>query len=262
MNKQAPLLLLLLLCISLYSCKDKAAKTVSQETDNSKINAVNPETTSGEVFQTQKLYVIAPNGLSLRKENSLESEKLAGMPLGSEVLLLEGNNTADLEVEHIKGSMLKVGFDGQVGYAFSGYLSPIWLRSENEDTKAHLLKLKETFPSISFESKRTDPDFHEGNIDTFTLPASTWHEAFYVVAGIYDLPKSFGFPNPSGPDKEILEEPNKPEEIWSSDLEVERANNTLTKITYGYRAEGFGYSVEITRPNTADFRIEHLAFVD
>jgi hypothetical protein len=83
-----------------------------------------------------------------------------------------------------------------------------------------------------------------------------------LVAGIYELPKSLGFPNPKGPDKEILEEPNKPEEVWSSDMGITRTKNTLTKIVYSYRAEGFGYSVEITRPDNTDSRIEYLVFVD
>ncbi|MGB3152838.1 MAG: SH3 domain-containing protein [Maribacter sp.] len=262
MNKKALLLLLLVLCIGLFSCNHKAAKTGSQKTDNSKNTADSTKTDTSKIFQRQKLYVIAPNGLSLRKENSLESQKLIGMPLGSQVLLLEKSNTANLEIEHIKGNMLKVSFDGQVGYAFSGYVSPIWLRSENEDIEAYLTKLKETFPSVSFESKRTNPDFHEGIIDTITLPASSWSEAFYLISAIYELPKSLGFPNPTGSDKELLEEPNKPEETWFSELDVERANNTLTKITYNYRTEGFGDIISLTRLESNKFQVEHIGFVD
>lgn len=248
-----------LLFIGLCSCKDNAT---SQNNVAVKDSVATAKTAITKDFKDQKRYVIAPNGLSLRKEASLESEKLTTMPLGSEVVLLEEGGPEILEVEHIKGKMLKLGYDGLVGYAFSGYLSPIRLRSADESTEAYILNLKETFPDIHFESRPTDPDFHEGAIDTYTLPVTNWHEAFYLVAGIYELPKSLGFPNPKGPDKEILEEPNKPEEVWSSDMGITRTKNTLTKIVYSYRAEGFGYSVEITRPDNTDFRIEYLVFVD
>ncbi len=246
------------LCVGLFSCKDKA---LPQKTETVK-ESTTTKTDIESSFEAEKQYVIAPNGLSLRKEASLDSEKLAIMPLGSEVLRLEKGSPETLEVEHIKGSMLKLGYDGQVGYAFSGYLSPIRLRLPDESTEEYILKLKETFPSITFESKSTDPDFHEGAIDTYTLPATSWNEVYYLVASIYELPKTLGFPNPVGPDKELLEEPNKPEEVWSSDMGITRTNNTLTKILYSYRMEGFGYSVEITRPDNADFRIEYLVFVD
>lgn len=256
MNKPLTVLILIL-SITLFACRNNPGKTVPQKEDTTKSNE-----TESIVVDQRKLYIIAPAGLSLRKENSLDSEKLAGMPLGAEVLLLEKSKTHTLEVEHIKGGMHKIRYNGTTGYAFNGYLSPIYLPLKDESTEAYIIKLKNTFPNITYNSKPTEPDFHEGTVNTYTLPASTWHEAFYVVKGIYDLPKSLGFPNPSGPDKESLQDPNKPEHVWSSGLDIERANDTLKKITYAYRAEGFGYSVDIIKAPTTGFQVTHLGFVD
>ena len=207
-------------------------------------------------------YVIAPNGLSLRKENTLKSEKITVLPLGSKLFLLKEAKDNSIEVENIKGGMHKVSYNGVTGYCFSGYLSPLYLPNEEQATEEYLYELKKYYPKITLESKPTSPDFHEGNIDTFTLPASSWHEIFYLVRGIYLLPKSFSYPNPSGPDEEIIEEPNKPEEVWSSSMTFTRTDNTLENITYYYRAEGFGYSIEITKAENEFFSIQHLAFVD
>lgn len=215
-----------------------------------------------EFIEDAKMYVLAPNGLSLRKENKLNSEKLIIMPLGSEVVLLEAAMGESLEVEHIKGGMHFVSYEGQTGYAFSGFLGGFPLRGKDQGTDMYISQLKEEFPNITYETKSNDPDFHEGATDTFTLPATSWHEAYYVVSAMYELPKTLGFPNPSGSALETFEDPSKLDSTWSSYLTATRENNILQKIEYAYRVEAFGFNVEITRKSEQLFLVEYLVFVD
>jgi len=206
--------------------------------------------------------VLAPNGLSLRKTKSLDSEKLTVMPLGSEVTLLEAASEISLEIEHIKGGMHKVNYNGQIGYAFSGFLGAFELQKPNEELATYIGRLQEKYPSLNYESKDNDPDFHEGVTETFTLPASNWAEAYYAAATACAIPKSLGFPSPQGPLEEIIADPEKPTNVWSSDLNITRNKNNLEKIVYGFRTEGFGSAVTIERDNNTTFRITYLRFVD
>lgn len=208
-------------------------------------------------------YVMVPNGLSLRADNTLNSHKLTVMPFGSRAVLLQKGADTSLEVEHIKGGMHKIRYEGKTGFAFSGFLSHLPMpEKEDQSTEEYIAKLKERYPQVTFESKPNDPDFHEGTTDTFTLPAKSWHEAFYIVAAMYRLPNTLGFPNSSGPERETFEDPDKTQEVWDSFLTVNRENNKLKKIEYSYRAEGYGYGYHIVRESENLFQIEYLGFVD
>ncbi|QCX01544.1 SH3 domain-containing protein [Aggregatimonas sangjinii] len=244
--------------ICLGSCKEKAKQTAQSEgRDSTLVAQENQDTALGD------LYVMVPNGLSLRADNALDSEKLAVMPFRSRVVLLQEAADTSLEVEHIKGGMHMVRYKGQTGYAFSGFLSHLPMPEEEEEgNEVYIAKLKENYSEVTFVSKPNDPDFHEGTTDTFTLPATSWHEAFYIVAAMYELPETLAFPNPSGPELETFEDPDKPQEVWDSFLTVNRENNALKKIEYYYRAEGFGYGVDIQRKSENLFQIEYLGFVD
>lgn len=209
-----------------------------------------------------KRYVMAPNGLSLRAENTLKSERMAVMPLGSEVTLLEVASDSSMVVEQIKGGMEKVAFKELVGYCFSGYLSQLPLPKKGLSVKAYVDTLKKDFPMATFEQKSNNPDFHEGNTDTFILPTTAWHEAYYTVHALYHLPKALGFPNPLGPAEEEVEEPNKTDDVWYSSLKIHRTANALTRISYYYRVEGYGYTISIAPNESGFFTVEHVEFVD
>ncbi len=209
-----------------------------------------------------KRYVLVPNGLSLRKEKTLKSERITVMPLRSEVTLLKEPLGNTFEVEHIKGSMIKVLFNDTIGYCFSGYLSQLPLPKKTQSAQAYIDELKEQFSGTSFKTKPNSPDFHQGSTDTFTLPTTSWHEAYYIVCALYKIPKSLGFPNPSGPKKETIPQPDKPKKTWSSELSITRKDNTLTSINYFLRLEGFGTSITIIRLDNGFFQVEDLAYVD
>jgi len=255
-----PLLFLALLTLLVSS----AFKNTQSNGNTNKIaqHTANTLSTKVKTANAITLYVLAPNGLSLRKENTLDSEKLTVMPRGSAVQLLEAAPTTDIEIEHIQGGMHKVHYQGQIGYAFSGFLSPFELMEEHGNINEYINHLKEKYPSLSYESVPNGPDFHEGYTETFTLPAKHWHEAYYAVAALAYVPKTLGFPKPYGPVEETIEDPNKPEETWASDLIITRKENTLEKIVYGYRTEGFGASVTLTRQADAVFKVSYLRFVD
>ena len=262
MNNTIASLICLFLFLGLGSCKDASHQSTTQQIAQSR-----PFDTESALRTTQDSepvyrYVIAPNGLSLRATNSLDSKKLAGMPLGSRVTLLNESYETPLEIEYIKGGMQQVQYNEQIGYAFNGYLSPIPLAEKEQATEDYLADLKTRFPEVSYESRPNDPDFHEGTTDTYTIPATTWHEAYYLVAALYRSPKTLGFPNPAGPDLELFEDPEKPDDVWDSFLTATREKNALKKIGYDYRAAGFGYGYTIERESEKLFKVVYLGFVD
>jgi len=79
------------------------------------------------------------------------------------------------------------------------------------------------------------------------LPTEKWHEAFYIAAELFDIPKSFAFPNPKGSNEETVSENNPKSGTWTSLLTVNRKNDVLEKINYAYSTEGFKYNVTITK---------------
>jgi len=246
---------LLFVCLS---SAQKTEKQISKVSDASE--QVNFVQTSD--FETTFLYVIAPSGLSLRKEDDVASEKLASMPLGSQVTLIDSPVATDMIVEHIEGAMLEINYNGQTGFAFSGYLAPIRLLKKEEAVEDYIAALKKSHPNINYESKSNDPDFHEGITDTYVLPVSHWHEAYYIVSAMYKIPKSLGFPNPEGPVQSVIEDPKKPADVWDSFLTTQRENNTIKMIEYDYRVEGSGYQLDIIRKSQNEFLITYLVFVD
>ncbi|MDX1463257.1 MAG: hypothetical protein R3359_09380, partial [Marinirhabdus sp.] len=88
-----------------------------------------------------------------------------------------------------------------------------------------------------------------------------WHEAFYIAQQLYEIPKAFSFPNPMGKDEEIIANSKKPEQLWESDLHIERKENTLQLIKYSQRSEGFGSSVTISKAGDL-MKIEYRTVAD
>ena len=241
------------------ACKEVEPKTnelpLAQNTDTIHDKAAATQTNTMR-------YVLALNGLSLRKENTLGSEKLTIMPLGSAVALLEAASDTLLEVEHIKGGMHKIAYQGETGYAFSGFLGNFELPIKDEDVETYMARLKKKYPHLTYKSEDNDPDFHEGYTETFTLPANNWPEAYYATAATCHFPKRLGLPASNGPDQETMEDPEKPADAWSSYLTVTRKQNELQTIEYAYRTLGFGSLVTIERDNEKEFRVTYLRFVD
>jgi len=245
------------LFIILGSCKNSTEET----------NVESPEVISvSEAIQKRQnqteFYVMAASGLSLRKSNTTKSDKLAVMPYGSMVTVKLQTKQTSISVEHIEGAMQAVVFNGLEDYCFNGYLSPYPMPVKGVSVKDYVAQLKAKNAAVTYKQKENDSSFHQGYREFLKLPNIQWHEAYYIAQNLFDVPRSLVFPNPNGITYEVIEEPTKPKDVWSSDLTVRRTNNTLDTISYRWRAEGSGYGMLITKPDPSQLQIEHFVFVD
>ncbi len=246
-------------CILLFGCKDKSQGSAISEGSKDPADLIEKE--QAKDLENAYFYILAPNGLSLRKSDDLKSEKILTIPFGAKVKQMDVLYTADFSVENIQGSMMEVLYDGKEGYVFSGYLSRFPVLNKGEETKDYIVKLKSIDPEVLFEEKDTDPDFHEGTVETITLPATEWHEVFYLAKAMYAVPNSLNFPGHEGVSKETINQKDREEGVWRSALEVSRNATALDTIKYFWRGEISGYFIIITQQEKAS-KIEYTAFVD
>ncbi len=141
--------------------------------------------------------------------------------------------------------MHQIEYNQKTGYAFNGYLSKFFPPEEDINAKIYADDLKGQFPEVSFTETSGGTASKPTNTETLVLPTDKWHEAFYIAAELFDIPKSFAFPNPKGSNEETVKEKDPKSGTWTSQLTVNRKNNNLEKINYDYRTEGYGYSVDI-----------------
>lgn len=102
-------------------------------------------------YNFPKLSCVAPSNLSIRESNSLSSKKIGSIPYGESVIVLnktvkiEGfsqisyeavDTKGDLEVEDLTSKMIKILYNGQVGYAYGGYLLPLRKYTTEEEKYA------------------------------------------------------------------------------------------------------------------------------
>ncbi|WP_299883780.1 hypothetical protein [uncultured Lacinutrix sp.] len=265
--KKATLLSIVITCILFFGCKNETQKIENIEELNQIPQKEKDPLDSITEIQEKDLanayfYVLAPNGLLLRKSDNLNSEKILTIPFGEKVKQKSLIYTANLTVENIHGSMMEVIYNGVTGYVFSGFLSPFAMPIKEEPIKDYINRLKEVHSNISFKENPTDPDFHEGTEETITLPTKNWHEAFYIAKASYNIPLSLIFPGHNGLKKETINQEDKEDYIWSSVLMVSRNEKKLDTIQYNWRTEGGGYWVTITKPVANQFKIEYTGFAD
>lgn len=209
-----------------------------------------------------QFYVMAPNGLSLRQDNNLQSKRLAVMPFGSEVLLIDDDPGQTITIDHIQAHLAPAFFNTQKGYCFDGYLSPIPLPKKEQSAREYIAALKENHPDASYSSKDNPPDFHQGLTETLTIPVRHWHQAYYISAAVFGIPKSLGFPNPKGSKEERILQKDKENHVWSSELVITRDDDGFKSIGYGFRTEGYGSSLSITPMPNGFFKVVQIAYVD
>lgn len=211
--------------------------------------------------ETGYLYVTAPSGLTLRKFNNLNSEKLAVMPYGTKVKVLANEKKHTMIVGGIDGGMNEVEYNNKTGFAFNGFLSQFFPPERGSNPKMYIDDLRATFPKASFTETTGGTASKPTNTQVVLLPTEQWHEAFYIAQKLYEIPIVFNFPNPKGKDTEIIKNSRKPEQLWTSELVVERKNNALEKISYSQAAEGYGSGVTITKEGNM-MKIEYTAVAD
>lgn len=193
------------------------------------------------------LYVTAGSGLSLREFENLSSEKLAVMPYGTKLKVLRQQDQATMTVACMKGAMHEVEFNHKKGFAFSGYLSRFFPPEEDIRAVMYAEDLQQQFPEVSFTETTGGTASKPTNTETLLLPTQQWHEAFFIAQRLYDIPKSFAFPNPKGKDVQLIKNHKSTPSLRVSEMEVERSKNALQKIMYRYAGEGYVSHVTITQ---------------
>lgn len=197
-----------------------------------------------EVKETT-LYVTAPSGLSLRKHNNLNSEKLAVMPHGTPVKVIDFQNQATMTVGGIKGGMHKVVYNNKEGYAFNGYLSTFFPPEKGTNAAQYVTDLQATHPKAQFVATTGGTASSPSNTETVTLPTTNWTEAFYIAQKLYEIPSVFSCPSQQGTPQQTLVNPKKPSYISESEMRVERGDEGIEKITYLQAGEGYGSTITL-----------------
>ena len=254
MKNAALFLLALSSAIVLTSCKNDLKNTDST-TDLAVVDTLITETVPDH------LYVTAVSGLSLREHNNLQSEKLAVMPLGTKVKIINTVKESTMNIGGISGAMDKVEFNNKVGFAFNGFLSKFFPPEPDVTAKSYAEDLKKEFPSVSYSEATGGTASKPTNSEILILPTSRWHEAFFTAQQLFKIPKEFAFPNPKGSNQETQKSGTAKKTVLTSELQISRNNNVLQKIEYNYRTKNFGYTVTITQ-NGENMKLERKEIVE
>lgn len=225
------------------SCKNETSETKPLDTTNDLALA----DTSESIVTPEYLYVTAFSGLSLRAFNNLNSERLAKMPYGTKVKIVTPEKNTTMDVAGIKGGMDEIEFNHKKGFAFNGYLSKFFPPELNSKAKGYAEELQLVFPEVTYTESVGGTASKPSNTETLVLPTKQWHEAFFVAQRLFDFPKEFDFPNPKGKDEQVIKDSKPEKDVWTSELQVSRKDNTLQKIAYVYKTKGFTTTVHITQ---------------
>jgi len=193
------------------------------------------------------LYVTARTGLSLREYNNLRSEKLAIMPYGSRLKVLEKEPNATMKVQHIKGGMDKVSFNRKTGFAFNGYLSRFFPPDQGMLPKAYAAELKKDFPKVAFKEVVQGTASKPINVETLILPEASWHEAYFIAQQTFNIPERFVYPNPKGAVKDKVRGLSSKDDNWFEALHINRDNVGFTELAYKYESAKNSRYVTITK---------------
>jgi hypothetical protein len=248
---------ILAVSILFVSCKNESSDQKIDET----LNDLALADTTVEEANPEFLYVTAYSGLSLREFNNLNSEKLAKMPYGTKVKILNHEKNLTMDVGGIKGGMNEVEFNHKKGFAFNGYLSKFFPPEKDSKAKIYAEELKTFFPSVVYSESVGGTASKPENTETLILPTTQWHEAFFVAQRLFDFPKEFDFPNPKGKDEQTIKDSKPKKDIWTSELHINRTEDELQKIEYIYTSKGFGKTVTITK-DSDKMKIEKTEVVE
>lgn len=239
--------------ISLFACKENLkTEEVAQPT------SVNSEIPKAEmaIANTKKLpptnvetylYVTAPSGLSLREYDNLQSDKIARMPYGTKVKVLQAEGKTTMKISGIPGAMDQVEFNHKKGFAFNGYLSKYFPPERDISVKGYASELQALYPEIAYERVSAGSKSKPLTIETLSIPGVQWHEAFIMAQRLFDFPKEFQIPSSNGKDFEVVKDKKPKKGIWTSQLEITRKDDTLKKIEYVYVSKQFKSTVRLVK---------------
>lgn len=237
----------------LFSCKNDVKK---DEDSTTIVTDSIPQETTPEF-----MYVSAVSGLTLRKYNNLQSEKLSVMPLGTKVKIINAESKTTMNVGGIEGAMDEVEYNHQKGFAFNGFLSKFFPPELDASAKSYSEELKKDYATVNYSEATGGTASKPTKTETLIIPTDKWHEAFFTAQQLFDIPKEFAFPNPKGSNNETQQNGNKKKNDLTSELQISRSDNELQKILYNYRTQGFGYTVTITKDG-GNMKIEKVENAD
>jgi hypothetical protein len=243
-----------LVALAAIGCKQPVSGDKAKETELDSLPAqaevaqlLSPETEEVSNTSTPYRYITAYSGLSLREFNNTKSKRLAKMPYGSRVEVVEAEQQPTMTIAGISGSMDKVIFDHRSGYAFSGYLSRYFPPEDEITVEGYANELKKVFPEVVYRNEKGGTASKPMLTESIELPGAQWHEAFFIAQRLFEFPGEFQFPSPKGKELEILQDSKPKRGLWVSQLEVSRTDNGLEKIEYVYSSARFSNRATIEK---------------
>ncbi|MCB0453601.1 MAG: SH3 domain-containing protein, partial [Aequorivita sp.] len=146
----------------LFSCKNDA-KT-NEETQTVVTDSI-PEETAPDA-----MYVTAVSGLTLREFPNLQSVKLAVMPLGTKVKIVNAEGKTTMNVGGIDGAMDEVEYNNKKGFAFNGFLSKFYPPEEDAAAKNYAEELKKDFSKVNYSEATGGTVSQPTKTETLVLP--------------------------------------------------------------------------------------------
>lgn len=163
------------------------------------------------------LYVLASSGLNLRTTSDPKSKVLTNMPYGSSVnKRSKSNHGPTLTVENLEGHMIEVEFEGQIGFAFSGFLSPIpppegTPTDKYQYVRDYIASLEKQGFQASLQEAKTE----ESRLSV-DLPLVDFNAGFLTMRRLFSVPNSYNLPElgksisystPESPSQEAIDGP-------------------------------------------------------
>ncbi len=147
--------------------------------------------------ETKTYYVAAKNGLRMRENAGLASEKLKIVDYGGKVEI-EANNASDpILVSGIKAPMVKVFRGIDEGYMFKGYLSSIPVPKIGTGLEDYANSLRDKNINARY-TYNLSPDELEAD-EILKLPVDNFQEAFLLGQRLDFFNCDFELPNPDNP---------------------------------------------------------------
>jgi hypothetical protein len=230
----------------IFSCNSEKKETIDHSPQTEAIAIANTpklESTNDENY----LYVTAATGLSLRAHANLQSEKLAVMPYGTRVKIINQEGEDTMRIGAINGGMDEIEFNHKKGFAFNGYLSSYFPPEKGISTRSYADELIEIYPEVTFTEETGGTVSKPSNTEIFLLPKAKWYEAYYMAQQLYKIPKTFAFPSETGKPSEVKKEKYQGARSWLSELHIVRNDKGFEKIEYQYKNKRFTKTVTLTQ---------------
>lgn len=192
-----PILLLWLLTFS--ACQNEPASTsppaaVEEEAPEEAVAEENV-TDKGTSNVIGTYYIAAPSGLNLREKADRKSKVLAKMPYGAPINWIKGGESNPFfKVDQFEGNLWLVEYEGQKGYAFNAFLSPLPVPVGYADVELfNIYEYIDQLQEAGIEASIMEP---EGEADQLVvnLPQIGVAPAFLIMRRLFDIPDNYDLP--------------------------------------------------------------------